>query len=340
MKKLPVYLLLILGSINGLGQDNRYVPGDTAREKYPYTFPIFGNFLHDIGIDLPYPVGIMGNSFFAVQDIDITEIAVGFKSGLEGGVDIPLTDITRIIDFSRVRATALSLNFRPDLWILPFLNVYGIVGKAWTTTDVQVSYPFEFGAKAELDGMTFGMGMTLAGGVGKYFMVLDMNRTFTYMSNFDEPVGASVLSPRIGRTFKVGKNPESNVGIWVGAMRVRMGGTTNGVITMREIFPNDAWDNMDQIVEDYYEWYDGIDEFKQNIADRIFTPIVENLAEGEGDGTISYSLTKEPVGPWNMLIGGQYQFNKHWQIRTELGVLGNRTSFLASVNYRFGTAKK
>ena len=340
MKKLLLYLILTIVSLNGISQDNRYVPGDTVKEKYPYSLPIFGNFLHDVGVDLPYPVGVMGNFFYGVQDIDITERAIGFTSGRAGGVDIPLTDITRLIEFSEIKATAYSLNIRPDIWILPFLNVYGIIGKAWAVTDVVVSYPIEIRALAELDGMSFGIGGTFAGGVGKYFMVLDMNRVWTYMSNFDEPVGTSVLSPRLGRTFKVGKNPESNVGFWIGAMRINMGGVTNGYITLADVLPPETWDNLDKVADDYYEWYNGIDELKQNAADRILTPIVEGLADAEGGTTVQYSLTKEPTGPWNMLIGGQYQVNKHWQFRAEVGIIGNRNSLLISGNYRFGIAHK
>ncbi len=38
---------------------------------------------------------------------------------------------------------------------------------------------------------------------------------------------------------------------------------------------------------------------------------------------------------WNGLIGAQFQINKRWQIRSEMGFIGNRKSYLLSVNYRF-----
>ena len=37
-----------------------------------------------------------------------------------------------------------------------------------------------------------------------------------------------------------------------------------------------------------------------------------------------------------MLVGGQYQLNKHWQVMAEGGFIGDRSSFLLSANYRFG----
>ncbi len=54
-----------------------------------------------------------------------------------------------------------------------------------------------------------------------------------------------------------------------------------------------------------------------------------------GDARITYALDKELAKPWNLIFGAQYQHNKHWQLRTELGTFGKRTSFLIMVNYRF-----
>ncbi len=71
--------------------------------------------------------------------------------------------------------------------------------------------------------------MTFAGGFSHYFGVLDMNNVWTYMTNFEKPVKTGVLSPRLGRTFQLRK-AESNFGIWVGVMRVKLGGVTSGNI--------------------------------------------------------------------------------------------------------------
>jgi len=339
MRKLILYSILIILSISAYGQDNRLQLKDSVTTTYPYTLPIFGKFLHDIGIDLPYPVGIMINSFYGVQDILIPDISIGFSDGPRG-TDIPLTDITRLIEFSEIKATAYSLNFRPDIWILPFLNLYGIIGKAWAITDVQISYPIELRALAELDGNSFGIGMTFAGGLGKYFFVVDGNNVWTNMKNFKEPVATSVLSMRLGRTFHPFKNPESNIGVWAGAMRVQMGGITQGSISLGEVLPPETWDRRDEIVDNYYTWYDNADEMKQNAADKVLTPIVETLAESNGEATVTYKISKKPAQEWNMIIGGQYQIDKHWQVRAELGGLGNRKSLLISANYRFGIKHK
>ena len=199
-----------------------------------------------------------------------------------------------------------------------------------------VSYPIELKAIAELDGFSAGVGLTFAGGYENFFGVLDMNNVWTYMNNFKKPVKTTVLSPRIGATFKFKKNPKSNIGFWVGAMMVNMGGITEGSISLGEVFTDETWEKRDDMVGNYYRWYDGIDENKQNIADQVLTPIVENIAESNGEGTVLYKISKEPSGKWNMLLGAQYQINKHVQVRTEFGFLGERSSWLLSANYRFG----
>ncbi len=337
MRKYILIPLLFIVSLSAYGQHNRFQLGDSVTTPYPYAMPVFGNFLHDIGVDLPYPVGVMANFYYGSQGIDITDIAVGFSGG--NLPEVPLTDITRIIDFTNVRTNVTSLNFRPDVWILPFLNFYGIIGKTWSTTTVPVTYPVEFTAVAELDGMSFGYGLTFAGGVNNVFAVVDFNNTWTYMSNFEEPVPANVLSLRLGYTFKFKNRPESNIGIWAGAMRLAMTGITAGSIKLNEVMPPETWARVDEIKADYYDWYNSVDELKQEAADRVLTPIVETLGGG-GEGTVLYEIIKAPTDPWNGIIGGQWQIDKHWQMRAEAGVIGDRKSMLLSANYRFGIKRK
>ena len=337
MKKHILLIIFLSIPLLSIGQFNQYYPEDSTKTVYPYTFPIFGHFLHEVGVDLPYPVGIMVNSFLGEQKVLITDIAIGFEGG--DGPGLPLTDITRLLEFEANVARAYSLNVRPDIWVLPFLNVYGIIGKAWSETDVTLVYPIDLKALAKLEGMSYGIGMTFAAGYKDFFAILDFNNVWTYMSNFDQPVKSANLSPRLGRTFRLRKK-ESNIGIWVGAMRIRLEGETSGAIKLGDVLSPEVFENANQLVEDYYAWYDGIDEFKQNLADRIFTPIVEKIAEGDGETTVLYKISKESAAEWNMVAGAQYQLNKHFQFRTEFGFLGERSQWLISFNYRFGIKHK
>lgn len=336
MKNCILTIILFLSTLSSFSQYSQLQLGDTAKVEYPYNFPILGAKAFENGFDIPFPIGGMLNFFTASQDILIPEISIGFNES-------ELYDITNIIEFSEISATATSINFRPDLWVLPFLNVYGVFGKTYAQTTVELSFPIQLKTVAELEGTSVGFGTTGAGGLGKYFFVLDGNWVWTTMTNFEEPVGTSTFSFRIGRAFKIAKHPDSNLAGWIGGMRIKMGGITEGSILMGDVIPDESWARRDEIVGNYWEWYDNIKAWevvKKEVADKVFTPIVDQVDASDGSGRIKYRLRKEPKQKWNMIIGGQYQFNKHHQFRAEGGIVGNRKSLLLSYNYRFGFKKK
>ena len=334
MKKLLLILPLLCGLALASAQYSQYQLGDSASRVYPYKLPILGKKAYENGFDIPKPVGFMLNYFTASQNIVIPEIAVGFSNGITQ--DIPLTDISDLIEFEEINAVAHSISVRPDVWIFPFLDVYGIFGKTFATTSVKISSPFQMNSIAKLEGISYGFGTTGAFGLGKYFVVLDGNWVWTSMSNFKDPVKSGVFSQRIGRSFKVGKNPESNVAFWAGGMRVKMGNYTQGTISLNDALPQEVWDRKDQAVAEYWVWYDDLGPLEKATADKVLTPVVNKIDEADGSGTVEYRLLKEPKQEWNMIIGGQFQLNTAWQFRVEGGIIGDRKSLLLSTNYRFG----
>ncbi len=342
MKRSLLFVFLTLGFVQAFAQYSQYQLGDTTTRVYPYHLPILGKMACENGFDIPKPVGLMLNYFTAGQDIVIPKIEIGF-SGSNLANDIPLTDITDIIEFEEIHTAVHNINVRPDVWILPFLNIYGIIGKTFTTTSVKLSSPIEMTSVAELEGMSYGFGTTGAIGLGRYFVVLDGNWVWNNMSNFKDPVRSSEFSQRIGRTFQLGENKESIVAVWIGGMRVRMGNYTQGTISMAEALPQETWERKDEMVADYWIWYDNLSPLnpanipKKKLADDYVNDMVDWIdTQIDGSGIVEYRVLKEPEREWNMIIGGQYQINQSWQVRTELGIIGNRKSFLLSVNYRFG----
>jgi hypothetical protein len=51
---------------------------------------------------------------------------------------------------------------------------------------------------------------------------------------------------------------------------------------------------------------------------------------------VEYSIDKHPADMWNLIVGGQYQLNKSWMFRLEVGFLTSRTHVISGVQYRFG----
>ncbi|HLO79819.1 MAG TPA: hypothetical protein VK166_02605 [Chitinophagaceae bacterium] len=326
-----------LGSVKGQYSQLDTKNKDSVKKEYPYIFPFLGKKAVAKGFNIPLPAGVMINTFFGNSDITINNLQLGFEGV---NADVPLTPV-EFIQFGKNTATIKNVNFRPDLWVLPFMNVYGIFGYTQGKTSVSLTAPVAFNAVADLKGYTYGFGTTFAGGVGKYFIVGDFNWTWSAMDILDKPAASSITSFRFGRNFPINAQKERLFGVWAGLMKFKLASGTQGKVTLSDVIPEEAWNRKDQIVADYYTWYNSlgntpVDQKKKEVADKVLTPIVEAIDARDGSGTVSYSLEKKPTKNWNMIVGGQYQFNKRWQLRTEFGFFGGRTQGLFSANYRFG----
>ncbi len=128
-------------------------------------------------------------------------------------VDIPV-DLALAQDVD-VENTVGEANLKVDLWLLPFLNVFGLLGRIEGETTVNLT-PFFSDLSIEYDGVVYGAGVTCAGGVGRYFGSLTAAYTDTSLDTRDSSVEAWVISPKVGMTAHArGGHP---IVFWVGAM--------------------------------------------------------------------------------------------------------------------------
>jgi len=313
--------------------------------EYNYVFPILGQGAYSQGFDIPYPMGIMVNYFWSDLGITIDNLQLGFQNPNNPKNDFDLRPIidengNELLGFGENRNTSYSVNVRPDLWVFPFLNVYGIFGYGRSHTEVNINRignkEFELQSVVDQSIRTMGVGVMVAGGVGPVWISTDFNFTWNKPELLDKATQVNVMGIRMGHTFVSKKKPYRNIALWVGAMRIKMQTETIGQITMAEAIPQDVWDNKDAKVAEYRDWYDNEATPAQKIiADKTLTPIMEALDQRNGESIVQYGIDKQVTNPWSMLVGIQFQLNKHWQIRSETGFLGDRNSFLLSVNYRF-----
>ena len=300
--------------------------------EYDYVFPILGQGAYRKGFDIPYPAGLMGNFMWMKQNLIFENMKLGVKTD---NVDIPLTDVD-FIEFGENINTSYAYNARPDLWILPFLNVYGIFGGGQSRTEVNLTAPIPLYSNVEQGLTTAGIGIMGAGGIGPVWFSVDANFTWSKPELLDKPVQVNVLGIRLGHTFKFKHRPERNFAVWAGAMSMQMNSDTSGEIQLIDALPPEAWERRDEIVDNYYDWYENEATPPQKIvADKVLTPIVDRIEAADGDTIIRYGMDKQVQERWNGTIGGQFQLNKRWMIRSEAGLIGNRKSFLVSINYRF-----
>lgn len=200
---------------------------DSVLAHYHQIFPFGGRKAVERGFDLPAPLGFNVGFFSMEQDIEITNLGIGFNA--------PPQPVS-FIQFDRASARVNNVNARVDLWVLPVLNVYVMGGYGFGETNVKLAAPVALETTAEFTGANLGLGVTGAFGFRRTFAVVDFNRQLAFSSLLDDPVPANILSTRLGRAFRVGDRRKGIRGtFWLGAMKQTMRAETNGSISLADV---------------------------------------------------------------------------------------------------------
>ncbi len=286
---------------------------------YKPIFPIWAKKAYKKGFDVPLPYGIGVNYFYMKQGIDITNTQIGFNGG------DPI-DLSGTLKYGDVINTTNVLTFRPDIWIFPFLNVYGVLGYGASKVVVPItsiaSQPVDLSTTQDFGVTSLGFGVTLAGGIGPIFLTIDNNLNWAKTTVVDKAIPAYNLDTRIGHCFVSARHPEQSITIWVGAFMQSIRATTIGHIAMSDVISTEEVDDLKSRVD--------AGKLPQAAKTKI-----DNALDNLINTTVDYELDKKVAGAWNMILGAQYQYNKHWQVRAELGGIGQRSQFMLSFNYRF-----
>ena len=302
--------------------------------EYPYALPFLGKKATARGFQLPKPHGIMANFLVGRQELIIEDMHVGFNNN-------GLIDVSEIIQFGPSEGTIYTFNVRVDTWILPFLNVGAYYGQGQSNSKITLTKPFELTTSPTSDAQYYGFSTLLAGGYkglfGKGFMLSwDLNASWTTNENLDKPVFVGISGIRTGPIFPL-KKKNSNIVVWLGGAYTYVAAQTVGSIGGTEIFPG-AVESIDEKQMELDDWYNGLPDPNaiETAVYEGFTGLLTDIKDGVEDSSIQYSMTKKAKGPVNLVLGMQYQFNLDWQLRSEVQILGGRTSGLISLNWRFG----
>jgi hypothetical protein len=199
-------------------------------QRWSSFLPLLGEEARKRGIELPLPFGTGFVYYHLSRDIDIFDVRVGRNGAPPSSVS----------QFATLDATSNveNLNLKLDAWLLPFFNVYAIVGYIWNTSDtrIDVSLPpllpggsprqFTLEVPTSLEGSVGGVGMTLAGGYGPYFMTYDANFAQADLG-FDDRFRAVVASIRGGWNGQAGSRP---LRIWANATDWNTFATATGTV--------------------------------------------------------------------------------------------------------------
>ena len=225
-------------------------------EPYGYdrVLPFFGRELADRGYALPLPLGVsvMINSSLQPQDISNSAVAL-IKGSVPPPPDTPLRELPSV-RYTGVEADTLSAQLKVDAWVLPFLNVYGILGYFESDVDLvvevdldeafpppicgpvqpcgTVSKPF----KAEADGYSYGLGFTGAYGVEPWFGALSVSYVYNDGRKGDDKIKTFSVSGRSGRYWNVSDG--LLLSAYLGVDYLNVSQTVNGVTEVPNAFPD------------------------------------------------------------------------------------------------------
>jgi hypothetical protein len=250
----------------------------------PHLLPFLGEEARKRGIELPATFGIGVVYYHLDRAILISDVRVGRN----GEAPQSVSDFAQLGSSSRVD----NVNLKADVWILPFLNLYAIVGGIWneSQTRIDVTLPplLPGGAPrertlmvpTEMTGTVGGLGLTVAGGYGPLFFAADVNAARADLG-FDDEFKAVVTSVRAGWNGRAGSRP---IRAWVNAT---------------------YWDT--------------------------FAEATGSVADPDGGGTLKFEVDQGPAHPWTFGLGSAYSPTRWLDIAVDTGTDFNGGWYVALV---------
>lgn len=162
--------------------------------------------------ELPPPFGVSAIVYWQDHGYDLTRLEVSSAIDPELGQMVGMVDLSAINVDNKVSQIGL----KADAWLLPFLNVYALLGYIEGETKVRFGeLPPEIGMLLEqidfdYSGVVYGLGGTLAWGAGPFFAAVNGVMTWTDLKD-QTSVEAIVVRPIVG----VRHGPLT---LWTGAM--------------------------------------------------------------------------------------------------------------------------
>jgi len=235
--------------------------------------------------ELPRPWGIGIDFYTMEQDYDIEALTF----------DVP----NLIINDTSMLAVSNDVqhfDIKIDAWILPFLNVFGVVGRLDSDTVIDLSsvpaqnLPFPLGKlSVSSDGTVTGFGVTLAYGGDNWFTTVTAVRTESDLDgDFDSSVDSTTIQPRIGIV-------RNGWQYWVGGLYL---------------------------------------DTEEKHAGSVDLPLALDPNGVPMLVPVEFAVTLGGSDDWNTAVGVRHVFSEHANLTFEVG-LGDRSHTLFNFTYRF-----
>jgi len=251
----------------------------TAESRLPFLKDKVGD------VELPRPWGI-GIDFYTMdQDYDIEDLSFEVQ-----GLVIPDTSLLAVTN------DVQHFDIKLDAWILPFLNIFAVLGHVESDTVIDLSkvpsenLPFPLGKlPVSTDGTVTGFGLTLAYGGDNWFTTVTAVRTESDLKgDFDSSVDSTTIQPRIG----IVKNSWQ---YWVGGLYL---------------------------------------DTEEKHAGSIDLPLALDPNGVPMLVPVKFSVLLGGADDWNTAVGVRHVFSEHADLTFEVG-FGDRSHTLFNFTYRF-----
>jgi hypothetical protein len=259
-----------------------------SQDRHWSGLPFLGDLARQRGYQLPLPFGVTAAYNYIARDVEVTDVRVGVNGA-------SLHSVSDVASF-KARSTVDAGVLKADVWLLPFLNVYALLGyiKNSTKVNVDVTVPrpgplpgtrtFRINTTAELEGFVGGGGLTLAGGYRQFFAMADVNYTQTELG-FDDRFRAVIASARVGWNGTVGPVP---LRLWAGAAYWGTVNTAKSTVDIPDV------------------------------------------------GSVRFEADQGPTHPWNAVVGASSVIHRHLEVFAEYGFNGSDVTFFAGgLTFRF-----
>lgn len=129
-------------------------------------------------------------------------------------------DVTRMFPLNpgdlNVKCRVNEVNLKLDTWILPFLNLFAIVGRVEENTKVtNIPFPQMSSVNYKDEGYLYGGGATFVYGIKHFWASLTVADSYADLNKADSWIQAFVLTPKIGARIDT-PWPGKGLNVWVG----------------------------------------------------------------------------------------------------------------------------
>ena len=156
---------------------------------------------------LPLPFGVGLTFYTQKQDYKLKSLELNpplsllMAMPLDMGVDLPAGAALPAPTALELKNKATDVDLQASAWVLPFLDVFALLGDVDGETKVAIGAPI---GTLDIDyhGLVYGGGATLAGAWQALFGSMTYTYTQTYLDEEDSSVTAWQWAPRVGFQFQ------------------------------------------------------------------------------------------------------------------------------------------